>query len=83
MEIVLIAVIAGALASLLKAAQIGDRGLEGVSKTAASLGFVALGAIGPSRGDPTATWLVTGLGLCALGDVLLISDRTFEETEHP
>jgi uncharacterized membrane protein YhhN len=76
--IVLISVIAGALAILLKAARIGDRGLEGVSKTVASLGFVALGAVGLSRGDPVAAWLVGGLALCALGDVLLISERSFD-----
>jgi uncharacterized membrane protein YhhN len=77
-DVVLIAVIAGALASLLNAASIGDRSLETVSKTAASLGFVALGAAGMGRGDPVAAWLVGGLALCALGDVLLISDRSFD-----
>lgn len=77
-EAILISVIAGALASLLRAVRIGDRELEVISKTTASIGFVALGAVAWQTGHPVATWLVVGLGLCAIGDVLLIWDRTFE-----
>jgi len=77
-DIFLIAVIGGAVASLLRAIHIEDRGLEALSKAVASLGFVALGAVHLSRGNPTAGWLVGGLALCALGDVLLLRDRTFD-----
>ena len=49
-----------------------------VSKTAASLAFVVLGALSWRSGDPIATWLLVGLALCAAGDVLLIRDRTFD-----
>ncbi len=68
----------GAVASLLKANRVRDRGLEVISKSAASVGFVILGVLGWHPGNPVATWLVGGLVLCAIGDVLLIWDRTFD-----
>jgi len=77
-ELVLISMIGGALAGLLRAVRVGDREAEVVSKTAASLTFVVLGAVAWQRGDPVATWLVVGLALCAVGDVLLIWERSFD-----
>jgi uncharacterized membrane protein YhhN len=77
-NVILISVIAGALASLLHAVRVGDRESEVVSKTTASVAFVVLGALQWQSGHTVATWLVVGLGLCAIGDVLLIWDRTFE-----
>jgi uncharacterized membrane protein YhhN len=77
-DLILISVIAGAVAGLLRGIRVGDREAEVVSKTAASLGFVILGAVAWRSGDPVASWLVVGLALCAVGDVLLISDRTFD-----
>jgi uncharacterized membrane protein YhhN len=77
-ELVLISMIGGALAGLLRAVRVGDRGAEVVTKTAASLTFVALGAVAWKSGDPVATWLVVGLALCAIGDVLLIWERSFD-----
>ena len=78
MNAILISVIAGALVSLLHAIRVGDRESEVVSKTIASVGFVVLGVVQWQSGHPVATWLVVGLGLCAVGDVLLIWDRSFE-----
>ena len=77
-NVILISVIAGAVAGLLRAVRVADRESEVVSKTTASLGFVVLGVLQWQSGHPVATWLVVGLGLCAIGDVLLIWDRTFE-----
>jgi len=77
-NVILISVIAGALASLLRAVRVEDRESEVVSKTTASAGFVVLGVLQWQSGHPVATWLVVGLGLCAVGDVLLIWDRTFD-----
>lgn len=77
-KIILVAAVLGALVSLLKSARVGDRELEVVSKTVASIGFVVLGAIAWSAGNPIATWLVVGLILCAAGDVLLLWKRTFD-----
>lgn len=77
-KIILTAVVLGALGSLLKSTRVGDRELEIVSKTAASVGFVILGVTSWSVENPIATWLVVGLTLCAAGDVLLLWERTFD-----
>jgi len=77
-KVILVSVIIGAVAGLLRANRVGDREAEVVSKTTASLIFVILGAIAWQGGNPIATWLVVGLALCAAGDVLLIWDRTFD-----
>jgi len=77
-NIILISVIVGAVSCLLRAARVGDREAEVMSKTTASLIFVVIGAIAWQSGNPVATWLVVGLALCAVGDVLLIWDRTFD-----
>lgn len=74
----MISVIVGAVAYLLRGIRVGDREAEIVSKTMASIGFVILGLVGWSAGDPVATALVGGLVLCAIGDVLLLWDRTFD-----
>ena len=74
----MISVIVGAVASLLRASRVGDRGLEVLSKSIASAAFVVLGAIAWGGGSSVASWLVVGLVLCAVGDVLLIWDRTFD-----
>ena len=77
--IVVGAVLAGALVSLLRAIRAGDRALEVVSKTAASLCFVVLGAVRWTAGDAVGSWLLAGLVLCMVGDVLLLgSDRSFD-----
>ena len=77
-KVILISVIAGAVASLLRATRLDDREAVVVSKSTASLGFVILGALAWQSGNPIATWLVVGLVLCAAGDVLLIWDRSFD-----
>lgn len=77
-NVILISVICGAVAYLLRATRLDDREAVVVSKTTASLGFVILGAIAWQSGNPIATWLVVGLVLCAAGDVLLIWDRSFD-----
>lgn len=77
--IVVGAVMAGAVVSLLQAIRAGDRALEVVSKTAASLCFVVLGVIRWTAGDAVGAWLLAGLVLCMVGDVLLLgSDRSFD-----
>ncbi|TFG37525.1 MAG: lysoplasmalogenase [Candidatus Aminicenantes bacterium] len=75
---VLISMIVGALAGLLRAIRVRDHQEEVVFKTAASLLFVILGAIAWNGDNPVATWVLVGLALCALGDVLLIWDHTFD-----
>jgi uncharacterized membrane protein YhhN len=39
---------------------------------------VFLGILRWSSGDVVGTWILGGLALCALGDLLLIGDRTFD-----
>lgn len=77
-KVILVAAILGALVSLLKSTRINDRELQIVSKTAASIGFVVLGVTAWSDGNPIATWLVVGLFLCAIGDVLLLWEHSFD-----
>jgi uncharacterized membrane protein YhhN len=69
---------AGAVVSLLRAIRVGDRTQEVFSKTAASATFVILGAIRWSNGDAVGGWLVAGLAFCAIGDVLLLGERSFD-----
>lgn len=76
-SLVLIAIISGAVVSLLVAARSGERDLEVLSKTLASASFVVLGVTLWSAGDPVGSWIVVGLALCAVGDVLLLWRRTF------
>jgi uncharacterized membrane protein YhhN len=77
-NLVLASVLAGAVVSLLHAIRVEDRTLEVISKTAASVTFVALGWVRWSAGDTVGGWLLAGLVLCALGDVLLVGKRTFD-----
>ncbi len=77
-KIVLISMIVGALAGLLRAIRVRDHEEEVVFKTAASLLFVILGATAWDGDNPVATWILVGLVLCAVGDVLLIWERTFD-----
>ena len=77
-ELLIIAVIVGAVASLLVSMRSGERQLEVLSKTVASAAFVVLGLSRWSGGDPVATWIVVGLVLCATGDLLLLGGRTFD-----
>ena len=77
-SVVLASVMAAAVASLLRAIRVGDRGLEVISKTAASATFVILGIVRLSSGDAVGAWLIAGLVLCAAGDLCLLSDRTFD-----
>jgi uncharacterized membrane protein YhhN len=69
---------AGSLVSLLHAIRVEDRTLEVCSKTVASIAFVALGCLRWSAGDAVGTWLLAGLAVCAVGDVLLLSKRAFD-----
>lgn len=77
MTIVFASIMAGAVVSLLHAIRVGDRILEVMSKIAASLTFVVLGWVRWSAGDTVGGWLLVGLVLCALGDVLLLGKNTF------
>ena len=77
-ELFIIAVVAGAVASLLVSIRAGDRSLEVLSKVVASGGFVVLGLSRWSAGDGVGTWIVVGLLLCAAGDLLLVGSRTFD-----
>lgn len=76
--VILASIMAGAVASLLRAIRVEDRTQEVMSKTAASAAFVVLGALRWSSGDSVGGWLVAGLAFCALGDVLLLGNRTFD-----
>ncbi|MCW8985856.1 MAG: lysoplasmalogenase [Thermoanaerobaculales bacterium] len=76
--VVLASIMAGAVVSLLHAIRVEDRTQEVMSKTAASATFVLLGALRWSSGDTVGGWIVAGLALCAVGDVLLLGDRSFD-----
>ena len=76
--IVVASVMGGAVVSLLHAIRVGDRTLEVISKTVASSAFVVLGWVRLTAGDAGGVWLLAGLVLCALGDVLLLGEKTFE-----
>ena len=76
--VILASVMAGAVVSLLYAIRVGDRILEVMSKIAASLTFVVLAWVRWSAGDTVGGWLLAGLVLCALGDVLLLGKNTFD-----
>lgn len=76
--VILAAVMAGAVVSLLRAIRVQDRIQEVFSKTVASLSFVALGFLRWSAGDGVGGWILAGLVLCALGDVLLLGNKTFD-----
>ena len=76
--IVLLSILAACVVSLLRAIRVGDRALEILSKNAASLTFVTLGALRWSSGDVVGTWILAGLVFCALGDALLLGKRTFD-----
>ena len=76
--LIFVGVLSGAVVSLLRAVRIGDRPQEVISKTAASLTFVVLGITRWSAGDAVGLWLLAGLALCAVGDVLLLGKRSFD-----
>ena len=76
--VILASIMAGAVISLLRAIRVEDRTQEVLSKTVASAAFVILGILRWSSGDVVGGWLVAGLAFCAIGDVLLLRDRTFE-----
>ena len=78
LEPLLVAVTVGALGSLLVAVRTGDQALRAISKAAASASFVAIGLARWQGGDGVGTWLVAGLVLCAVGDLLLLGKRTFD-----
>ena len=77
-SVVLASILAGAVVSLLRAVRVEDRIQEVMSKTAASVTFVILGAIRWTGGDIVGGWIVAGLAFCAIGDVLLVGKRTFD-----
>ena len=76
--VIFASMVAGAVVSLLRAIRVEDRTQEVFSKTAASLSFVAFGFLRWSAGDSVGGWLLAGLALCALGDVLLLGERSFD-----
>ncbi len=76
--VVLASIMVGAVVSLLWAIRVGDRALEVLSKCAASAAFVVLGILRWSFGDPVGAWIVAGLALCAVGDLCLLWDRSFD-----
>lgn len=76
--VVLASILAGAVLSLLHAVRVEDRTQELISKTAASAAFVILGVVRWSAGDVFGGWLVAGLLFCAVGDLFLLSDRSFD-----
>ena len=76
--VIFASIMAGAVISLLRAIRVEDRTEEVFSKTAASVAFVILGAVRWSSGDIVGGWIVAGLALCAVGDVLLLGKRTFD-----
>jgi uncharacterized membrane protein YhhN len=76
--VVLASVMAGAVVSLLHAIRIEDRPKEVISKAAASASFVVLGCVRWTPGDAGDTCLIAALTLCAVGDLCLIADQTFD-----
>ena len=78
-ELVVVAVTVGAVASLLAAIRAGDRVQEVASKAVASASFVALGLLRVDGAGAVGGWIVAGLVLCAGGDLLLLgSGRSFD-----
>jgi uncharacterized membrane protein YhhN len=77
-NVILASIMAGAVVSLLRAVRVEDRTQEVLSKTTASAAFVILGTLRWSSGDVVGGLLVAGLAFCAIGDVLLLRDRTFD-----
>jgi uncharacterized membrane protein YhhN len=78
-ELVVVAVTAGAVASLLAGIRAGDRVQEVSSKAVASASFVALGLLRIDGTGAVGSWIVAGLLLCAAGDLLLLgSGRSFD-----
>jgi len=78
-ELVVVAVTAGAVASLVAAIRAGDRVQEVASKAVASASFVALGLLRVDGAGAVGGWIVAGLVLCAVGDLLLLgSGRSFD-----
>ncbi len=67
----------GAVASLLVAERAGHSVLRAVSKTFASLVFVAVAALRFAAGDTYGAWVLVALGFCFAGDLLLLSERLF------
>ncbi len=76
--IVLIVVIAISIVGVLRADKVKEKAPELVAKATASAAFVFLGILRWSAGDTVGTWILGGLALCALGDLLLIGNRTFD-----
>jgi len=76
--VILVSVTTAAVASLLRAIRVGDRDLEILSKTVASATFVALGALRWTAGDVVGGCFLGALAFCAVGDLLLLGDRTFD-----
>jgi uncharacterized membrane protein YhhN len=76
--VILASIMTGAVISLLRAIRVEDRTQEVMSKTAASAAFVVLGIARWSAENPTDTWLIAALVLCAAGDLCLLSGRTFD-----
>jgi len=77
-SVILASILAGAVVSLLRAIRVKDRIQEVMSKTAASVTFVILGAFRWTVGDIVGGWILAGLAFCAIGDVLLLGKRTFD-----
>ncbi len=68
----------GAVATSLWGERFQNRLLGGAGKTVASLLFVLLGGLRWQAGDRSGVWLLAGLVLALLGDVLLLNEGTFD-----
>jgi uncharacterized membrane protein YhhN len=77
-NVIFTSIAVGAVISLLHAIRVGDRPLEVLSKSAASAAFVVLGFARWSAGDPVGAWLIAGLALCAVGDICLLWEKSFD-----
>ncbi|MCP4902965.1 MAG: lysoplasmalogenase [bacterium] len=67
-----------AVSLLVEAERRQSRRLAWLSKPTASLTFVAIGFARWYAGDPIASWMIAALVLCAIGDILLIEDASFD-----
>jgi uncharacterized membrane protein YhhN len=72
-----LAVVAAGVALVLLAERRGRPALAVIGKSLASLGFLALGWSRLRAGSTADAWLVLGLALCLVGDLLLVGRRLF------
>jgi len=70
--------VALAVALLIEGERRRSRWLIWTAKPVASALFVALSVLRLAAGDTYGGWVVTALVLCAVGDLLLLGERTFD-----